>query len=88
MIKTKNIRTQCMVRLYEHYPCTSNRDNMSIRQGLKIYAKWLPSDRKERKEEGSTRKGRGGAGEEGRMDGDGEKGARVVIFHHNPVTVE
>lgn len=25
---------------------------------------------------------------EGRMDGDGEKGASVVIFHHNPVTVE
>lgn len=25
---------------------------------------------------------------EERMDGDGEKRASVVIFHHNPVTVE
>lgn len=62
-----------MVRLCEHNPITNNRDNTSIRQGLKCVHipgnGCHPTEREGKRVE--VQRGRGG----GRMDGDGEKDA-------------
>lgn len=67
--------------IFRHYPSLTIGDNMSIRLGFKKKYKHSgcrhPAKKKKEKKK------------ERRMDGDGEgKGAALVIFHHNPVTVE